>query len=262
MRNNSSRRTRAIAVSREPSSALERAREDDALVSELARISERRVAVVRHARPSVRESLRATGLREYFARAPAFERRCVLGADASAEEARAALLADVPDAAALGEDIAAVIRAFAAVVPREANEKVLVSLSLLRETLCSRYHVDHTSARCMVSYFGAGTEFLDERTSAVIAAANANGGNVVSDALKKFAETFATPISVDECDVCLLKGERWRYLDDGSTSRGKGIVHRSPNIDPSLDEWRLTLKLDVESFGAPCACGHEHDPSF
>lgn len=252
---------RAIAVSREPSSARESAREDDALVSALARISERNVAVVHHARPSVRESLRATNLREQFARSPAFERKCVLGADASAEATRAALLADVPNATALCEDIAAVIRAFAAVVPRAPNERVLVNLSLLRETLCSRYHVNHTSARCMVSYFGAGTECLDERTSAVIAAANANGGNVVSDALKKLAETFVTPVSVDECDVCLLKGERWQY-DDESTSRGKALVHRSPNIDPALGEWRLTLKLDVESFGAPCACGHEHDPSF
>ena len=35
-----------------------------------------------------------------------------------------------------------------------AEEGVTVTLSLLRSTLCSRLHVDHTSARMMVTYYG------------------------------------------------------------------------------------------------------------
>ena len=54
-------------------------------------------------------------------------------------------------------------------------------------------------------------------------------------------------------DVALLKGERWTYAD-GSTSKGKAIVHRSPLIDEN--EWRLTLKVDVVNFG--CECEEEH----
>ena len=153
---------------------------------------------------------------------------------------------------ALSEDIACVVRAFACVVPRREGEGVKATLSLLRSTLCSRLHVDVTSARLMVTYCGASTEICDETTSAVIAAANAGGGNVFSDALKGAAERLAPPRECGECAVALLKGERWRY-DDGTTSRGRAIVHRSPAIDERAtepdDRWRLTLKLDVERFG-------------
>ena len=153
---------------------------------------------------------------------------------------------------ALSEDIACVVRAFASVVPRREGEGVKATLSLLRSTLCSRLHVDVTSARLMVTYCGASTEICDETTSAVIAAANAGGGNVFSDALKGAAERLAPPRECGECAVALLKGERWRY-DDGTTSRGRAIVHRSPAIDERAtepdDRWRLTLKLDVERFG-------------
>ena len=80
---------------------------------------------------------------------------------------------------ALEEDIACVVRAFASVVPRREGEGSRATLSLLRSTLCSRLpDADVTSARLMVTYCGASTEICDETTSAVIAAANAGGGNV------------------------------------------------------------------------------------
>ena len=150
------------------------------------------------------------------------------------------------------DDAASVVRAFHETVCGEAPRAgVRCTLSLLRSTLCSRLHVDHTNARAMVTYFGAGTEICDPRTSSAIAAANARGGNVVSDALKKLCEKYAPPKEVAECDVALLKGERWRY-EDGSTSKGKAIVHRSPLVDADAGEWRLTLKLDIGNFDKCC----------
>lgn len=154
------------------------------------------------------------------------------------------------------DDAASVVRAFHATVCGEAPRAgVRATLSLLRSTLCSRLHVDHTNARAMVTYFGAGTEICDPRTSSAIALANARGGNVVSDAMKKLCEKYAPPKEVAECDVALLKGERWRY-EDGSTSKGKAIVHRSPLVDADAGEWRLTLKLDIGNFDK--CCDEEH----
>ena len=233
--------------------------EDDDFES-FRNISEKDVAFIVFERDDVREALSKTNLREYFRTAESFERKARVDADVGGLEVRRALFADATSSEAaldvLCDDIARVVRGFARAVPMDKDERVLVNLSLLRSTLCSRLHVDHTSARCMVTYFGAGTEVLDERTSGIIAKANASGGNVVSDALKSLAERFAPPRAVRECAVCLLKGERWTYVD-GSTSKGQAIVHRSPAIDADNGEWRLTLKLDVESFG--CACGHAHD---
>ena len=72
--------------------------------------------------------------------------------------------------------------------------------------MCSRLHVDVTSARLMVTYCGASTEICDETTSAVIAAANAGGGNVFSDALKGAAERAGPAERGGECAGGALKG--------------------------------------------------------
>lgn len=241
-------------------------REDDALARRMGKISEKSVNVVVVERPEAREALARTCLRAMLRERGAFDRVATFEGCVEREDARDALslretllerggdAVEEEEAAveALSEDIACVVRAFASVVPRREGEGVKATLSLLRSTLCSRLHVDVTSARLMVTYCGASTEICDETTSAVIAAANAGGGNVFSDALKGAAERLAPPRECGECAVALLKGERWRY-DDGTTSRGRAIVHRSPAIDERAtepdDRWRLTLKLDVERFG-------------
>ena len=241
--------------------------DDDALARRLGTISDKRVNVVVVARPEAREALARTRLRDMLREREAFDRVATFEDGACArvewEDARDALSLGAlagDDAAeeeteavrVLSEDVARVVRAFASVVPRREGEGIKATLSLLRTTLCSRLHVDVTSARLMVTYCGASTEICDETTSAVIAAANAGGGNVFSDALKGAAERLAPPRECGEGAVALLKGERWRY-DDGTTSKGRAIVHRSPAIDERAndpdDRWRLTLKLDVERFG-------------
>ena len=225
------------SAARALSRALESIRDADVSVVVVERDDARKRFVERE---SLVEALRASA---------AFERAATFRSAPTAEEtANALALADN----ALARDVATCVGAFVNVVPG-AEEGVKVTLSLLRSTLCSRLHVDHTSARMMVTYYGRGTEICDARTSAAIAKANADGGNFVTDALKALAEKFAPPTEVGSCDVALLKGERWAYAD-GSTSKGKAIVHRSPLIDEN--EWRLTLKVDVANFG--CGCGEEH----
>jgi hypothetical protein len=48
----------------------------------------------------------------------------------------------------------------------------------------------------------------------------------------------APPKQAAECEVVLLKGERW------PGNEGKAIVHRSPDVDGCCGEWRLCLKVD------------------
>ena len=64
-------------------------------------------------------------------------------------------------------------------------------VSLLRQTLCSRLHVDHVPLRVMVTYFGAGTEVLSERASLAVSLAGKHGGYAASDTAKFLAGAFA-----------------------------------------------------------------------
>ena len=45
-----------------------------------------------------------------------------------------------------------------------APERVVVSLSLLRRTLCTKLHVDYVPLRAMTTYYGRKTEVLDEHS--------------------------------------------------------------------------------------------------
>ena len=194
-----------------------------------------------------------------FARASRFVAREVRADDVARE-----LLASWPSGSdVLAADIADVVRVFARAVYEDgahtrgeaAEPEVVVTLSLLRSTLCSKLHVDHTSARAMVTYYGATTEICTPETSRVIAWANANA-RAVCDGLKWMCERFAPPTPVERCDVAILKGEDWVHAD-GERNAGRGIVHRSPLVGEG--EWRLTLKVDVGSYGKCCDVEHDDD---
>lgn len=86
----------------------------------------------------------------------------------------------------------------------------------------------------MVTFYGRGMEICDARTSVVIVKVNVDGGNFVIDVLKMLVEKFVFLREISICDVVLLKGERWMYVD-GSTLKGKVIVYRSSFIDEN--EW-------------------------
>ena len=127
------------------------------------------------------------------------------------------------------------------------KKKVVVSLSLLRRTLCTKLHVDHVRMRAMTTYCGKKTEVLDEESlvHAIVAKAATveNAGPMaralrpVADALKSNAKVFEKTLVKERgesCDILFLKGEMWES--------GKASVHRSP--ETTNGGWRLVLRVD------------------
>jgi hypothetical protein len=150
----------------------------------------------------------------------------------------------------LERDACAVVREYCAVA---GTEEAVVSVSLLRGVLCRKYHVDHVPLRVMCTYLGSGTEVLSERASLAISLANDRVGRTAGDLMKgivggfvdafaKNHETTKMRKSAAECELVLMKGERW------PGNAGKAIVHRSPIIDGCCGEWRLCLKVDDPAF--------------
>ena len=141
---------------------------------------------------------------------------------------------------ALECDVAAVVRSFGACADQPV---AVVAVSLLRRTLCSKLHVDHVPLRVMVTYLGAGTEILSEPASLAISLAAKRGGDALGDLAKTFvgesARAAGASRHAEECEVVLLKGERW------PGNEGRAIVHRSPVVDECCGEWRLCLRVDA-----------------
>ena len=126
-----------------------------------------------------------------------------------------------------------------------APERVVVSLSLLRRTLCTKLHVDYVPLRAMTTYYGRKTEVLDEHSlvNKVIASAARDASMSsrvllpLSDALKSNAKLFEKNLVEEKgesCDILFLKGEMWES--------GKASVHRSP--ETANGGWRLVLRVD------------------
>ena len=212
------------------------------------------------ARRTLRARLRASGLRDALAAIPGevhlrAEVRTGAGdalADVRGMDLHGGLFEHVDAGATddgvrrgietLERDIADVVRSFGKTC---GEESAVVQVSLLRKTLCSKYHVDWVPLRVMVTYFGDGTEVLSAAASDAITRARALGP-IAEDLAKSLALTTA---SVDrfggECDVVLMKGERW------PGNAGRAIVHRSPDVDGDAGEWRLCVRVDAPRWVNP-----------
>ena len=145
--------------------------------------------------------------------------------------------------AALERDIGAVVSEYCEAT---GSASAIVAVSLLRRTLCSKYHVDHVPLRVMCTYLGAGTEVLSERASLVVSLASDRLGRGFGDVAKAAVGSAADSRVLKEikkqsreCELVLLKGEKW------PGNAGRAIVHRSPSIDGCCGEWRLCLKVDA-----------------
>lgn len=148
-------------------------------------------------------------------------------------------LPEGPELDVFCQDLTALVKDYGKLTGRQMAK---VSVTLTRETTCSRLHIDHCGLRAMCTYHGLGTEWLgDELLNRVIAMSLRNGGNWLSD----FMKTLVSPSSMmqaAEGDVVFLKGNTW------PGNQGKAIVHRSPDMTHAsihgVDPWRMVVKID------------------
>ncbi|YCO05366.1 DUF1826 domain-containing protein [Vibrio sp. VNB-15] len=107
-------------------------------------------------------------------------------------------------------------------------------LATLNSAMCPRFHVDQVPCRLVTSYFGSGTQWLQNST--VDRSKLGRGSNGLPDSESGLYDVESDIQQLACGDVALLKGGRW--IGNEHT----GLVHRSPNI--MSNETRLLMTLD------------------
>jgi len=107
-------------------------------------------------------------------------------------------------------------------------------LSVLDNTMCPRFHTDQLACRLVTTYYGQGSEWLPE--AAVNRCKLGQGANGLPDAESGVLKIPNGIQQLQAGEVALLKGEGWLG------SEVKGIVHRSPQINPG--DKRVLLTFD------------------
>ncbi|WP_045407063.1 MULTISPECIES: DUF1826 domain-containing protein [Gammaproteobacteria] len=107
-------------------------------------------------------------------------------------------------------------------------------LTTLNSAMCPRFHVDQVPCRLVTSYFGSGTQWLQNST--VDRSKLGRGSNGLPDSESGLYDVESDIQQLACGDVALLKGGRW--IGNEHT----GLVHRSPNI--MSNETRLLMTLD------------------
>jgi hypothetical protein len=112
------------------------------------------------------------------------------------------------------------------------SETIGLRLRTLDGVMCPRFHVDNTPVRLVTTYGDPSTEWLaNEDVDRRQLGPRASALGDVEVGLYRDGVRRLPPFS-----VALMKGEGW----DGNT--GGGLVHRSPQLQPS--QRRLLLTLD------------------
>lgn len=113
-----------------------------------------------------------------------------------------------------------------------------VQLERVTRDACRRFHDDQIGLRMLCTYFGPGTEWLDDR-DVCAEVLEALGGNV-DEANRRIVRDADKVRRAQAGDVLVLKGARY-------PGRARhGAVHRSPPIEAERAS-RLVLKIDEES---------------
>lgn len=107
-------------------------------------------------------------------------------------------------------------------------------LTVLDRAMCPRFHVDSVSCRLVTTYRGVATEWLPHNV--VDRTKLGTGNNGLPDELSGLYQNSDDIQRLNNGDVALLKGERWKGNENA------GLVHRSPA--PKPNERRLLLTLD------------------
>lgn len=113
-------------------------------------------------------------------------------------------------------------------------KKVGLRLTLLEDSMCPRFHVDHVPCRLLTTYTGVATEWLPNQ---FVNRSRLGAGN--RGLFDHNAGLYHSPQHIQQMeagDVALLKGESWLG------NEGSGLVHRSPSVTRS--DVRLLLSID------------------
>jgi len=118
---------------------------------------------------------------------------------------------------AVTSDLRALIGLFADVTECDA---VGVRMAVSRSPMCPRFHVDHVTLRGVVTYVGAGSEWVDH--GAVDRRRMGHAADGVADDRSGLLRPGAVIERARPFDLVLFKGTAW----PGNAARG--AVHRSP----------------------------------
>mmetsp|Transcript_16719 Transcript_16719/g.36171 ORF Transcript_16719/g.36171 Transcript_16719/m.36171 type:complete len:245 (+) Transcript_16719:327-1061(+) len=129
-------------------------------------------------------------------------------------------------------------------------DELSVKLEVVRRTSCPKWHADSVGMRCLCTYVGQGTWFVENRH--VQRSWSWQQGDLVA-AVEDVDDSSAQQSGPG--DLLLLKGHKWE------DNYGMGAVHKSPDILPGdLDCARLLLTVDdtpSSPHGSNCGCaGH------
>ena len=134
----------------------------------------------------------------------------------------------------IADDIAELVDMFCCLF--DLNQ-VGLRMTVLRDTMCPKFHVDHVPCRLVTTYCGIGTQWLpnDAVNREKLGLGSAGKADQVSGIYR--AENDIQQIAA--ASVALLKGEGWQG------NQYAGLVHRSPAIPQG--ESRLLLTLDFSN---------------
>ena len=112
--------------------------------------------------------------------------------------------------------------------------RVELRMTVLRDSMCPKFHVDHVPCRLVTTYSGIGTQWLPNNVvrREKLGIGSAGKPDTVSGLYRSENDIQQMTLA----DVALLKGEAWQG------NQGAGLVHRSPALPKG--QHRLFLSLD------------------
>ena len=131
----------------------------------------------------------------------------------------------------LAEDIAALVEMFCSLL---GVPQALVRMTVLRHSMCPKFHVDQVPCRLITSYQGVGTQWLANKNVNRDKLGAGSAGKLDRESGVYEKERDIQKIAIG--DVALLKGEAWQG------NQNAGLVHRSPALPAG--EKRLLLTID------------------
>jgi hypothetical protein len=131
----------------------------------------------------------------------------------------------------LRQDIAMLVDMFCMLLN---TERAGVRLGVLGGAMCPKFHVDRIPCRLLTTYQGVATEWLPHESVNRSRLGHASEG--LTDHESGLFDNPDDIAQLQQGDVALLKGDLWHG------NEGKGLVHRSPNIE---NDRRLLLSMDI-----------------